>query len=64
MKLIKEAFVDHEKLIVVLYVNILVCTNTPNEIYDTHDLNIVLKMSKTWLDFRSVQFLSYKITRS
>ena len=29
-----------------------------------HDLNIVLKMSKTWLGFRSVQFFGYKITGS
>jgi hypothetical protein len=46
---------------VVLYLKILVCSNTPNEMYDTHDLNIVLKMSKTWLEFRSVQFFGYKI---
>ena len=48
----------------VSYVDILVCTNIPNEIYDTHDLNIVLKMSKTWLDFRSVQFFGYQIMGS
>ena len=45
----------------VLYVDILVCNNTSNEIYDAHDLNTVLKMSKTWLEFRSVQFFGYKI---
>jgi hypothetical protein len=63
MKFIKEAFIDHEKWIVVLYVDILVYANTTNEIYDVHDLNKVSKTSKTWLGFSSVKFLSYKIMR-
>jgi hypothetical protein len=70
MKFMKEAFSDYEEWMVVLYDNILVCANTMDEAYNklklvlqrAHDLNIVLKMSKTWLGFRSVQFFGYKIT--
>ena len=55
MKFMKITFTDYEEWIVVLYHNILACSNTIDEAYEklelvlrlVHNLSIVLKMSKT-----------------
>ena len=65
----KETFTDYKEWIVVLYHNILPCSNMIDEACENlklvlqhlHNLRIVLKMSKAWLSLRSVQFLGYKI---
>ena len=70
MTFMKEAFIEYEDWMIVLYDNILVLANTFDEAYEKLELvlkkaaeyNIILKMAKTWLGYRTVKFFGYEIT--
>ena len=70
MTFMKEAFIEYENWMIVLYDNILVLANTFDEAYEklvlvlqkALEFNIILKMEKTWLGYRTVKFFGYEIT--
>ena len=70
MTFMKEAFIEYEDWMIVLYDNILVLANNFEEAYDklvlvikkASEYNIILKMAKTWLGYRTVKFFGYEIT--
>jgi len=70
MVFMSEAFMEYDEWMVVLYDNILILANTDDELLERvilvitkcSELNIVLKMAKTFIGFKTIKFFGYEIT--